>query len=563
VLSESGVSAAAQGAGIRGGDSPAPARLAIDIRRFPWIKRLAADYAYDYGRLAEFFAGDPASPAAWRDAIGRTQRHGRDRVRIADILDAQQRRRQAPAEAMAAATLLRQSDTVAIVTGQQAGLFGGPLFTLLKALTALQLAQQVREQHGVPAVAVFWIDAEDHDWDEVRSCGLLDAELAFRTVSVGNPPGAHEGPVARVRLDDSIAAAIADAEATLAPTEFSPATLAALRRAYQPGTGMADAFGIWLESVLGSRGLVVFDASDAAAKPLVSGVFARELEHAGESARLAVEAGAALAARGYHAQAAPSADSASLFYLNREREPIRRSGDGFSVGDRSVSRQALVEEARQHPEHFSPNVLLRPLVQDTLFPTVCYVAGPSELAYLAQLGQVYEAFGIPMPLMQSRATATLVDSNAMRFLTRHDFPVESLRAQDEAALNQLLESQLPPRIETLMQETGSAIEDRLGELATAITALDATLEGATRSTLSRMQDDLKKLHGKIIQAAKRKNETLRRQYHHAQAQAFPDGHPQERQVGCVYFLNRYGPALIERLEETLPLEMGTHWVVTV
>src|SRR5690606_3013696 len=143
------------------------------------------------------------------------------------------------------------------------------------------------------------------------------------------------------------------------------------------------------------------------------------------------------------------------------------------------------------PERFSPNVLLRPLVQDTLFPTACYVAGPNELAYLAQLGDVYEAFGIPMPLVHTRASATIVDANAMKFLTRHDFPLESLRAQDEAALNQLLEAQLPPRIEALLHETGSLIEERLGELATAITALDPTLEGATRSTLSRMQDDLK------------------------------------------------------------------------
>ena len=115
----------------------------------------------------------------------------------------------------------------------------------------------------------------------------------------------------------------------------------------------------------------------------------------------------------------------------------------------------------------------------------------------------------------------------------------------------------------MLQEAGSAVEDRLGELASAITLLDPTLEGATRSTLGRMQDDLKKLHGKIIQAAKRKNDTLRRQYHHAQAQAFPEGHPQERQVGYVYFLNKYGPTLVERLQESLPLDMGTHWVVTI
>lgn len=563
MLSQSGISASAQGAGVRGGESTAPARLAVDIRRFPWIRSLAADYAHDYARLAEFFAGDPASPGAWNDAIGRTQRHARDRRRIADIIEAQQRRRGAPAAAIEAAGVLRQPDSVAIVTGQQAGLFGGPLFTLLKAITALRLAARVREEHDVPAVAVFWIDAEDHDWDEVSSCGLLDADLSLRSVSVGNPPGAHDGPVARVHLDDAVTAAIAELESILPSTEFTSALLDELRRAYRPGAGMADAFGAWLESVLGPKGLVLFDASDPAAKPLVAGVFARELERAGESARLAATAGATLTSRGYHAQVSPAADSASLFYLDGRRAPIRRAGADFQAGDRTVAREALVAEAREHPERFSPNVLLRPLVQDTLFPTACYVAGPNELAYLAQLGDVYEAFGIPMPLVHTRASATIVDANAMKFLTRHDFPLESLRAQDEAALNQLLEAQLPPRIEALLHETGSLIEERLGELATAITALDPTLEGATRSTLSRMQDDLKKLHGKIIQASKRKNDTLRRQYHHAQAQAFPGGHPQEREIGYVYFLNKYGPLLVDRLHDTLPLDMGSHWVVTI
>ena len=283
----------------------------------------------------------------------------------------------------------------------------------------------------------------------------------------------------------------------------------------------------------------------------------------GDSSRLAAEAGTALEALGYHAQVTPQADGVSLFHLNDTREPIRRGGDGFVVGERSVPREAMIEETRQHPEHCSPNVLLRPLVQDTLFPTVCYIAGPNELAYLAQLGRVYDAFGIPMPLIHPRASATIVDSNAMRFLQRNDFPLESLRAQDEAALNALLESQLPPSIDASMADAARAVEERMEQLAKHVAQLDATLEGAARSTLSRMQDDLKKLHGKIIQAAKRKNETLRRQYQHAQAQAFPGGHPQERDVSAVYFLNKYGATLVDTLSEELPLDTGTHWVATI
>ncbi len=539
------------------------ARLAVDIRRFPWINRLAADYAFNYERLADFFSGNPAEPAAWREAIARTQRFERQRDAVADLLAAQQQRRGAPAEAVAAVGRLRDPRTVAVVTGQQAGLFGGPLFTLLKAISAIRLAERVREEHRVPAVAVFWIDAEDHDWDEVKSCGLLDAELDLLTVAVSDPEGANERSVARVQLDESARSSIADLEAALPHTEFTPDLIEQIRQAYRPGTGMAVAFGTWLESILGPKGLVVYDSSDAAAKPLVAGVFAQEIQHAGRTSKLATDAGAALAARGYHAQVTAHEGQPALFYLDGGREPIRPQGSQFAVGSETVSREALLERVHRSPQEFSPNVLLRPLVQDTLFPTICYIAGPSELAYLGQLRGVYAAFGLPMPLMQQRATATLVDSNTMRFLTRHDFPLEALRAQDEAALNQLLESQLPASVEASLEDAAREVAERMEALARAVPQIDPTLEGAARSTLGRMEDDLKKLHNKIIQAAKRKDETLRRQFKHAQAQAFPGGHPQERTVGFVYFLNKYGPALVDRLGDELTLDMGTHWVITI
>ena len=538
-------------------------RLPVDIRRFPWIRRLATDYAFDYSRVADFFAGDPGDPAAWRDAIARAASHRRQRDAVVEVLHSQQRRREAPAEALTAAARLADSASVAVVTGQQAGLFGGPLFTLLKALTAIQLAERVRTEHGVPAVAVFWVDAEDHDWDEVKACRVLNAEQAPRSVAMGDLPGAHAGPVARVRLNESIATALAELQSALPATEFTPALLDDLRRCYEPGAGMADAFSRWLERVLGPRGLVVFDSSDAAAKPLVAGVFAREIERPGESSRLAAEAGDALSSRGYHAQVTPNEASLALFHINAGREPIKISAGDFQVGDSTHSKSALAERARTRPAEFSPNVLLRPIVQDTIFPTVCYVAGPSELAYLGQLRRVYAAFDVPMPLIQQRATCTIVDSNAMRFLSKHDVSIEVLRAQDEAALNELLIAQLPTSIEVAMQVAGDTIEQRMDALAREVPRIDATLEGATRSTLSRMQDDLKKLHAKIVQAAKRKDETLRRQFHHAQAQAFPGGHPQEREIGFVTFLNKYGPSLIDRLLELLPAEMGTHWVITI
>ena len=538
-------------------------RIPVDVRRFPWIRRLAADYAYDFGAVASFFSGDPSDRAAWAAAIARTQAHDRTPHDIAAIVGAQQQRRRAPARAVEAGRRLADSRTVAILTGQQAGLFGGPLFTLLKALTALKLAGQVSRDHHVPAVAIFWIDAEDHDWEEVRSCTVFDADLAPKSVALAPHAALEPAPVADVRLDDSIVALVDELERLLPPTEFRASLVADLRAAYTPGIGMTEAFGRWLEAVLGDRGLIVYDSSDPASKPLARDVFARELSMPGHTAKLAARAGSDLVARGYHSQVQTQDGSLALFHLEGGRRAIRQQGGHFVVGDKHYSAAALVREATDRPARFSPNVLLRPVVQDTMFPTICYVAGPNELAYLGQLRGVYDHFGVPMPLMYPRATATLLDSTALRFVTKYKLPLEALHAQDEAALNDLLETQIPPAVEESFDEAARTIEAQMARLVQALPALDPTLEGAASSALGRMQHDLQTLHGKMIQAAKRRDETLRRQFMHARALAFPNGHAQERTIGFVSFLNQYGPALVDRLDEELPLDLGRHWIVTI
>jgi bacillithiol synthase len=543
--------------------TPAVTSLAVDIRRFPWIRRFAADYAFRFELVGSYFAGNPARTESWAEAIHRRQAHLGAPAELARVLAGQQERRGAPAAARESAAKLADPKTVVIITGQQAGLFGGPLFTLLKALTAMKLAEQVSRDHAVSVVPVFWIDAEDHDWPEVSSCTVLDADFAPRTITLRDLPGAGELPISRLMLDKEIDQAVATFAAALPSLEFTPSVVDAIRSAYQPGFGMAEAFGRLIESVLGPRGLVVYDSSDPAAKPLAAHVFAHELAHPGETAQRAARAGQALIAAGYHAQVTPADGAVSLFYLNDGRHSIRFSGDRATVGTRETSLSALLEEVEQAPAHFSPNVLLRPIVQDTLFPTICYVAGPNELAYLGQLRDVYAHFDVPMPLMYQRATATIVDSATLRFLGKYELPVDALQPQDESALNQLLQQQLPPTVELALSGASTAVAERMAEVAATVPQIDPTLEGTVQSTLTRMQHDLRTLQNKVIQAAKRRDETLRRQFQRAQALTFPNGHPQEREIGFMWFTNRYGPALIDRLFDDLPLDMGRHWVLQI
>jgi bacillithiol biosynthesis cysteine-adding enzyme BshC len=544
--------------------SPTPATsVAVDIRTFPWIRRLASDYVFAFENVAPFFAGDPATPAAWADTIARSQSFTRQPDALARLIAAQQTQRGAPAAARESAARLADPATRVIITGQQAGLFGGPLFTLLKAITTMKLAAQVSKEHRVPVVPVFWIDAEDHDWQEVSGCTVLDDELSAVAVRLADLPGAGHQPIARLTLTDAINIAVDQLSASLPDTEFRPDLLDAVRAAYVPGRGMSAAFGVWLEHVLGPLGLVVYDSSDPAAKPLARDVFVKELRQPGTTARIAARAGEALVSKGYHAQAMLAPGAVSVFHLDDQRSSVHIDGNTATIGERTLPVTSLIDEAEKRPDHFSPNVLLRPLVQDTVFPTICYVAGPNELAYLGQLKEVYAHFGVPMPLMYQRGTATLADSATLRFLSKYELPLPALRAQDESALNHLLESQLPPTVEQSLTAVASLIDERMAAVAQAVPQIDPTLEGAVKSTLGKLQHEVHTLHNKVIQAAKRRDETLRRQFQRAQALTFPQGHPQEREVGFVWFLNRYGPALVDRLMDELPLAMGHHWILTI
>ncbi len=538
-------------------------RDAIDPRRFPWIRTLGGDYAHHFGRIASLFAGNPADSSAWRRTIERVSRASRDRAAVHATLVRQLTRRGAPREALDAAARLTEPGSVAILTGQQAGAFGGPLYTLFKAVTAVQLARRVRATYGVEAVPVFWVDTEDHDWAEVRTAHILDREGRLTDIVVPDVPGAGQHPVARLVFDEGVRAVVDRLADLLPPTEFTGDVIEALRRRYQPGASVGAAFAGWIDDLLGRHGLVVFEADDPSLKPLVADLFARELEDRPTS-QLAREAGHVLAGLGHAPQVVPADDAVAVFYLDGDgRQSIRARGNHYSIGDTLRPAADLRAEAIAYPDRFSPNVLLRPVVQDRLFPTACYVAGPAELAYQAQLLDVYRAFGVEAPLLYPRASATLLDGAAVRFLERSGLPLESLQGRDDAALNKWLGSQLPASLERAIEDTDIMVRDRVDALKAAVVSIDPTLGGAVDTTGDRMRETLKSLHGKVIQAVKRKDDTLRRQFLRTRALAFPDGTPQERSLSVAFFANRYGLGLGERLLDVLPLETDKHYVLAL
>lgn len=528
-------------------------RAALDVRDYPGATPFVRSYTRAYDAVSPLFAGNPADPSAWRAAIRRAQAASRDRDGMAGVLRAQLERRNAPSEARANAARLTDPTAVTIVTGQQAGAFGGPLYTLLKAITTLQLARQIETQHGVPVVPVFWADGEDHDWQEIKAASVIADDGSTREIAMPDFAGAGERRSGDILLDERVNGVVDALFDAMPATEFSSELRDLVGRCWVPGRSMAEAYARYIESLLGHHGLVVFESADAAAKPLAAHLFAEELRHPGRSSQLAAAAGERSRALGFPPQVVPVEGSAALFCLNPAREPIRVP----------FECDPLAADALARPDRFSPNVLLRPIVQDSMFPNVAYVAGPGELAYHGQLEGIYKAFGVPRPLLYPRASATIMDARSLRFLDRYQMPLAALMPPGEGALNALMETMLPAEARGSLVDAAQALSERWTTLAASLPQIDPTLEGAVRASLARLQHEIDTLQWKTVRAVKRRESDMRRQFRHAQTLAFPTGAPQERVLSVVYFMNQYGPALVDRLVAELPTDMGSHWMVAL
>lgn len=535
-----------------GSNSLMSGRQILNQRALPGASRLQGDYLYDFDRLARFYpAGAPRLERLAALAGKRIESEAARRATAA-VLARQNAGRGAATDAS-----LRRFATpgaVAVVAGQQAGLLGGPLLVAAKALTAVRLAEDLRRQ-GVEAVPVFWVASQDHDLAEVNHAWVLDATP--QPVRISTPLGPAGGSVGPLRLGPEI-------EATLAEFErCCQAPAPDLRAAYHPGATLAGAFADLLARWFASWGLLNFDPMDAAElapvwSPLHSAVLDRQSElAAGLGAR-----NQELVQAGYHAQVEQTA-AASMLFLQRDavRQGIRRRPEGgWLLGEEPVAEDDLRSWIRQHPEQVSPSALLRPVLQDTAFPTVAQVTGPAETAYLAQSAVLFEALGVAQPIAWPRASLTLVDAKAQRLLEKYQLPLEAIF--HEPAQTLLARRALPAGIERAAAGLRENFERGYQALASELQRLDPTLEAAGQGAAQKIQHQLEQLEAKVTRSFGRRSEELSAQARHLDATLYPNRHMQERVLATAAWVAR-DPGLLARLHEAVdPAEPG-HQIIAL
>jgi bacillithiol biosynthesis cysteine-adding enzyme BshC len=510
--------------------------------QIPHTSKLFLDFQYHFDRVAPFYAS----------ATNRIEYPFERRQALIAALRATNGATEAEQSSL---NLLAQEGTVAVVTGQQVGLFSGPAYTIYKALTAVRLAEKLTDE-GTPAVPVFWVATEDHDFAEVNHAYVFDQAHRPVTLRV-NGAGESQQPVGSIPVN---APPIQDLRRALDGFPSGPEVTAAVERAYQPGASFGAAFEQLLRSLLGKWGLLFVDPMDAAVRKIAVPLLHRAVDRAADLKQRLLERNKALEAAGYHAQVHMEPQTSLFFLLDGNRRTTLRREDGGYI---SKERRYSVQELADRAEQLSPNALLRPVMQDYILPTMAYVGGPAELAYLAQSQVLYDELLGRMPMPHARNGFTLLDQRSAKAMRRYGLELPALfhgrETVRESIARRLIPARLSQEFEGLKQSTAQSL-DRLGK---DLTQFDPTLASALDKSRAKILYQLSKIERKTARETLRRDERADEDARSLSGLIYPEKHLQERFYSILPFLAKHGYGLLDTLYDSVHPDCPDHKILIV
>jgi len=526
--------------------------LNIDIQVRPLGgPALVQQYLAGAPEAAAFFRGDPFDPSAYRsrqeEVLATFARNRREKAAAA-------LRPTSPAAHARLARFVEQGGAV-VTTGQQAGLFGGPLFTVLKALTAVRLAETLEATLGIVVLPVFWIASEDHDWAEVNHAYLVDRGSKLHRVEARsedpNPLPMH------VRtFDESLESTLSDLEQVLSGYRYSRDVVRSIRTHYRPDSTVAAAFGSLVTELLAPFDVLTVDAADPALKQASEPVLRRALTDAAAHEAGLQTTAEQLATEGFGVQVPVLPSAANLFLQTAHgRERLYRDGRGGWLTHESGERHTLTELEERlvaEPGVFSPNVLLRPVVESHVFPVLAYVAGPGEMAYFGQLRSLFEAQGVGMPLVYPRASMVLQEPRVTDALARLGLSEADLHRPRHELIRRRSREAMPARVVEGLRELRQSVVDRFDDVADEAAAIDPMLASAIGARRNRALLEVADAEQKILRAVTRKEEEWARRLDGVAAHLLPLGQPQERVLNALPFLAEHGASLLQEIAARIP-----------
>lgn len=442
---------------------------------------------------------------------------------------------------------------VVVTTGQQPGLFLGPLYTLYKALTAVRLAGEIERRTGRPALAVFWVASDDHDWDEVATCRIVDSEEEIVAMRVDPPPEWALRSVGQAPVSSSVTDLLRrfGEEAGGAVAGSTPRWLGALREAYEPGRSFGEAFARALGAAVEGLDLAILDSAHPAVRAQAAGLYRRVVEAPEALAQAMREGLRSVREAGYEPALTPPPEGLQIFHDDGEarRHVLRAAKDEFAAGDWRPDGAALLRRLDRAPDEFTPAAALRPVLESRLLPVAATVLGPGEITYWAQLSPLFAALDVPMPAILPRDAWVLVEPRVDRLLEKLELDVATVEREGKGIDDRWVARSRPPAVRDGLAALERNLAEGFERLASAVDRELPGLKSAAGKAAHRAARALEEL-GRTVDARVRERESIAlAQAARIRAHLIPGGRPQERTVAAAQFLSRHGRALVRDLFE--------------
>lgn len=537
----------------------------LSFDKIPNQTRLFLEFLENPSNLKTFY---PAAVSKIEELPARAptvlENYTTDREQLADALLNANRIWQATPETLANIERLRQKDAVAVVTGQQAGLFGGALYTVYKAFSIIKIAEKLRSR-GVNAVPVFWIASEDHDFHEVAETFVLNSENQVTKIKI-EPNAANEDlPIGNILLDDSLEIAIGQLFDQLPKNEFSTQLNDLIRGTYQPQRSLSESFARLLTKLLGKHGLIMLDPLDANLKRLAAPIYEKAVAHSAEITNNLVEQNRRLTEHDFHQQIKVEANSFPFFLFDEtgKRIALERANDKIKAKKqrKEFAVADLIKIARDEPNKLSPNATLRAAVQDFLLPTICYVGGAAEVAYFAQTATVNQTLERPATPILHRASVTVVEPNVRRTLEKYDLTLADFFDKPEILQAKIVNERLNNDAANVFCETEDNINAQLDRLNQSLSPIDPTLAENLANKRKKILWQINSLQQKFVKAEMRRHETADKRLQTAFAQLYPRAALQERSLNVAWLLALHGENVLDWIYETIDVDQPEHRIL--
>ncbi len=548
-------------------------RLAQHGKRFPL---LFTDYASQNERgeklVSNFFNGDFRNAFSIKEKLSRLEQANYPRASLVTLLLEQQKHYAPSPKTLENIERLRSPKTVAILTGQQVGLLSGSLYTIYKTASAIALAKRYkRDFPDYDFVPIFWLEGEDHDYDEIASVTILVGNET-KTLRYDEKNYAERKMVGRTRLSEAITPFVDEVLALLPESDFKAELSMLVRNAYKPSETFLNAFAKFMSALFKDDGLIFLSPDDTKFKSLVKEVFIKEFETFPKNSEQVIAQSALVEDEGYEAQA--KVKPINFYWIDEQgkRWQIEPHDEKYLLLKPSREQQlktALLETVHNAPERLSPNVILRPIVQDKALPTLAYVAGPSEVAYWAQLKRAYQFFNVEMPLVVPRASLTIVEQKISKVFEKlggdsRQALYEQFFCERESMLKNYIVSHSEVNLDHVFETAEAQVKNAMAQLDAELIRIEQSLSQTRQTIEGKMLFQLNQLKEKAFRAQKQRENDFLSQMEKCEANLLPSGKLQERALNVMYFLNKYGMSFLQTVQETIETSgWSAHLIVEI